>query len=72
MWAHDAWCKHEQESPILIWVECARREEDVATNPGGEENESDSTNGGDNELASNAKSNGSKFWKRWEPLVTRS
>jgi hypothetical protein len=44
----------------------------VATNPGGEENESDSTNGGDNELASNAKSNGSKFWKRWEPLVTRS
>jgi hypothetical protein len=33
----------------------------VATNLGGEENESDSTNGGDNEFAFDAKSNGSKF-----------
>ncbi len=61
MWAHDAWCKHEQKSLVLIWVECAGHEEDVATNLGGEENESDSTNGGDNEFAFDAKSNGSKF-----------
>ncbi len=33
----------------------------MATNLGGEENESDSTMGGDNELASNEKSDGSKF-----------
>jgi hypothetical protein len=44
----------------------------VTTNLRGEENESDFTNGGDNELASNAKSNGSNFWRRWEPLATRS
>jgi hypothetical protein len=33
----------------------------VTTNLQGEKNESDSTIGGDNELASNAKSDGSKF-----------
>ncbi len=45
----------------LIWAECVGHEEEMATNLGGEENESDSNDGRDNELASDVKFDGSKF-----------